>query len=86
MQLGWRSASAGRMTNLIFSSIRCSHGRSRAHGMNNCVNYELFSTCTGGGKADTANGSLPVEDAAPEQFLAQVLGWAEEYAASALPN
>jgi hypothetical protein len=54
--------------------------------MNNCVNYELFSTCTGGGKADTANGSLPVEDAAPEQFLAQVLGWAEEYAASALPN
>lgn len=38
----------------------------------------------GGGKADTANGSIPVEGAAPEQFLAQVLAWAEEYAASTL--
>jgi len=42
----------------------------------------------GGGKVDTANGSLPVaaesSNINSDQFLAEVLGWAEEYPTSTL--
>ena len=45
--------------------------------------------CTGDGKADQANGSLPVAsegdaNATADQFLTQVLSWAEEYASANL--
>ena len=45
--------------------------------------------CAGGGKADQANGSLPVAsegdaNATADQFLIQVLSWAEEYASANL--
>jgi hypothetical protein len=42
----------------------------------------------GGGKADLANGSLPVavegEAVSADQFLTQVLAWGEEYATTNL--
>ena len=52
------------------------------------ISPSLFLPFTGGGKADLANGSLPVSSEgttgpaaeSPEAFLQQVLGWAQEYA------